>query len=56
MSVSPLCHDVWGKALNALKPSGRAIMATARRAKLVEQLCQRLRVPNDLRDLAKLVA
>ncbi|SQJ11872.1 tRNA nucleotidyltransferase [Salmonella enterica subsp. enterica serovar Heidelberg] len=24
--------------------------------KLVEQLCQRLRVPNDLRDLAKLVA
>lgn len=24
--------------------------------KLVEQLCQRLRVPNDIRDLAKLVA
>lgn len=24
--------------------------------KLVEQLCQRLRVPNEIRDLAKLVA
>ncbi|NLS43643.1 multifunctional CCA addition/repair protein [BEV proteobacterium] len=50
-----LCHDV-GKALTppALWPRhhghGRAGV------KLVEQLCQRLRVPNALRDLAKLVA
>ncbi|MGX8940387.1 multifunctional CCA addition/repair protein [Symbiopectobacterium sp. Eva_TO] len=50
-----LCHDV-GKALTppALWPRHHGHGPAG--VKLVEQLCQRLRVPNALRDLAKLVA
>lgn len=50
-----LCHDL-GKALTpkALWPRhhGHGLAGV----KLVEQLCARLRVPNEMRDLAKLVA
>lgn len=50
-----LCHDL-GKALTpkALWPRHHGHGPAG--VKLVEQLCQRLRVPNDIRDLAKLVA
>lgn len=50
-----LCHDV-GKALTppALWPRHHGHGPAG--VKLVEQLCQRLHVPNALRDLAKLVA
>lgn len=50
-----LCHDL-GKALTppALWPRHHGHGPAG--VKLVEQLCQRLRVPNALRDLAKLVA
>ncbi|MGL9736377.1 MAG: multifunctional CCA addition/repair protein [Symbiopectobacterium sp.] len=50
-----LCHDI-GKALTppALWPRHHGHGPAG--VKLVEQLCQRLRVPNALRDLAKLVA
>ena len=50
-----LCHDL-GKALTpkALWPRHHGHGPAG--VKLVEQLCQRLRVPNDIRDLAKLVS
>lgn len=50
-----LCHDL-GKGLTpkALWPRHHGHGPAG--VKLVEQLCQRLRVPNEIRDLAKLVA
>ncbi|MCY3276650.1 HD domain-containing protein, partial [Acinetobacter baumannii] len=50
-----LCHDL-GKGLTpkALWPRHHGHGPAG--VKLVEQLCARLRVPNDIRDLAKLVA
>ena len=50
-----LCHDL-GKGLTpkALWPRHHGHGPAG--VKLVEQLCQRMRVPNDIRDLAKLVA
>ncbi len=54
MSVSAtLCHD---PVRTDAARTGHVIMVMARRVKLVEQLCQRLRVPNEIRDLARLVA
>lgn len=50
-----LCHDV-GKALTPKSLWPRHHGHGPAGVKLVEQLCQRLRVPNDIRDLAKLVA
>ncbi|MGL9719880.1 multifunctional CCA addition/repair protein [Symbiopectobacterium sp.] len=50
-----LCHDV-GKALTPPELWPRHHGHGPAGVKLVEQLCQRLRVPNALRDLAKLVA
>ncbi|MGG2140997.1 multifunctional CCA addition/repair protein [Symbiopectobacterium sp. RP] len=50
-----LCHDV-GKALTPPALWPRHHRHGPAGVKLVEQLCQRLRVPNALRDLAKLVA
>jgi tRNA nucleotidyltransferase (CCA-adding enzyme) len=49
-----LCHDL-GKGLTpkALWPRHHGHGPAG--VKLVEQLCARLRVPNDIRDLAKLV-
>ena len=50
-----LCHDL-GKGLTpkALWPRHHGHGPAG--VKLVEQICARLRVPNDIRDLAKLVA
>lgn len=50
-----LCHDL-GKGLTPKNLWPRHHGHGPAGVKLVEQLCQRLRVPNDLRDLAKLVA
>lgn len=50
-----LCHDV-GKALTPPELWPRHHGHGPAGVKLVEELCQRLRVPNALRDLAKLVA
>ncbi|EDS6441105.1 multifunctional CCA addition/repair protein [Salmonella enterica subsp. houtenae] len=50
-----LCHDL-GKGLTPKHLWPRHHGHGPAGVKLVEQLCQRLRVPNDLRDLAKLVA
>ena len=50
-----LCHDL-GKALTPKARWPRHHGHGPAGVKLVEQLCQRLRVPNDIRDLAKLVA
>ena len=50
-----LCHDV-GKALTPKELWPRHHGHGLAGVKLVEQLCARLRVPNELRDLAKLVA
>ncbi len=49
------CHE-FGQRLNAENLWPRHHGHGPAGVKLVEQLCQRLRVPNDLRDLAKLVA
>ncbi|WP_410750759.1 multifunctional CCA addition/repair protein [Citrobacter sp. U14242] len=50
-----LCHDL-GKALTPKTLWPRHHGHGPAGVKLVEQLCQRMRVPNDIRDLAKLVA
>lgn len=50
-----LCHDL-GKALTPKHLWPRHHGHGPAGVKLVEQICQRLRVPNDIRDLAKLVA
>lgn len=50
-----LCHDL-GKALTpkALQPCHHSYGPAG--AKLIEQLCQYLRVPNNIRDLAELTS
>jgi tRNA nucleotidyltransferase (CCA-adding enzyme) len=50
-----LCHDL-GKGLTPKEFWPRHHGHGPAGVKLVEQLCQRMRVPNDIRDLAKLVA
>lgn len=50
-----LCHDV-GKALTPKELWPRHHGHGAAGVRLVSQLCERLRVPNEIRDLAKLVA
>ncbi|GDX08105.1 multifunctional CCA addition/repair protein [Buttiauxella sp. A111] len=50
-----LCHDL-GKGLTPKEYWPRHHGHGPAGVKLVEQLCQRIRVPNDIRDLAKLVA
>lgn len=50
-----LCHDL-GKGLTPKHLWPRHHGHGPAGVKLVEQLCQRLKVPNDMRDLAKLVA
>ncbi len=50
-----LCHDL-GKGLTPREMWPRHHGHGPAGVKLVEQLCQRMRVPNDVRDLAKLVA
>ncbi len=52
---STLCHDL-GKGLTPKELWPRHHGHGPAGVKLVEGLCQRLRVPNDIRDLAKLVA
>ncbi len=50
-----LCHDL-GKGLTPPELWPRHHGHGPAGVKLVEQLCQRLRVPNEIRDLARLVA
>ncbi len=50
-----LCHDL-GKGLTPKEFWPRHHGHGPAGVKLVEQICQRLRVPNDIRDLARLVA
>ncbi|MGK2960488.1 MAG: multifunctional CCA addition/repair protein [Candidatus Malihini olakiniferum] len=49
-----LCHDV-GKVLTPPEPWPRCHGHVPASVKLVEELCQRLRIPNALRNLAKLM-
>ncbi len=50
-----LCHDL-GKGLTPPELWRRHHGHGPAGVKFVEQLCQRLRVPNEIRDLARLVA
>ena len=50
-----LCHDL-GKGTTPLETLPRHIGHEARSARLLKEVCERLRVPNDCRELANIVA